>query len=282
MHSVSTSSAIDTVVPGHMERGATIQKIDECGARDIEPNVAAPIWDIPAATTQCGSLELDSLFTTQRLSGGVRQESMGTVARFGITPRLEVRWGMPGRITQSGGGPTLAGTTDQSIGACYRFHEQMGHIPDLAMDFAMKIPTANAAKGFGSGYTDYAGTLIASAGLGNTHVDFNAVGMSAGGKHGADAAAQFGLAMTRQLLPKLLGTLEVFGGSQPGTSDRYGAALIGGAWGFRPWFAINAAFVRAYTAASPRQQFMLGFIYTTRPGLRFRDGKRANDRQRFE
>jgi hypothetical protein len=161
----------------------------------------------------------------------------------------------------------LVGTTDQWVGVCYRFHERKGGIPDLAFDYAIKIPTANPAKGFGSGYTDHVGTLIASEDAGSTHFDFNATGTVAGGSRGHEGAAQFGLAVIRHLSSKFLGTLEAFGGSQPGTSNRYGAALAGGSWGFRPWLAVNGAYVRAYTGASPRQQFLLGMIYTIRPTL---------------
>lgn len=265
--SAGVASANDTQVLSHAERGAQVKEIDACREEGIEPNAASPNWDSPAVTTQCGALQMDSLFTAQPLSGGVHQETMGITARFGLTPRLEVRWGLPGHLRQSGGGERLVGTTDQWIGACYRFHEQKGRVPDLAIDYAVKFPTANPAKGFGSGYTDHVGTFIASTDVKNTHIDFNAAGTVAGGLRGHDAAAQFGLAVTRHLRPKLLGTLEAFGGSQPGTSNRYGAALAGGAWSLRPWLAVNGAYVRAYTLASPRQQFLVGFNYTMRPGI---------------
>ena len=192
---------------------------------------------------------------------------MGTVGKFGLTPRLEVRWALPGHTMQSADGEQLVGTTDQWIGACYRFHEQGEQVPDLAIDYAMKIPTANPAKNLGNGYTDHVGTFIASADGRSAHFDFNAAGTASGSGRGFDGAAQFGLAVTRHLLPKLLGTLEAFGGSQPGTSNRYGAVLAGGAWGFRSWLAVNGGYVRAYTASSPRQQFLVGLIYTTRPVL---------------
>ena len=234
----------------------------------IESNAAAPSWDSPAVTTQCRALEMDSLFIAQPVSEGVWQNSMGTTAKLGVTPRLELRWGLPGHIIQSGGGSSrLTGTTDQWIGTCFRFYEHRGGIPDLAIDYAFKIPTAKPAKGFGSGYSDHVVTLIASADHGDNHVDFNAVGTIAGGRTGRDGAAQFGLAITRHVTRKVLGTFEAYGGPQPGRSDRYGAVQVGGAWAVRPWLAVNAGYARAYTAASPRQQFLAGFIYTFRPGF---------------
>jgi hypothetical protein len=264
--SPDATDANNAFATSHTERGAFVKKTDPCAEIGIESNAAAPNWDSPAVTTQCGALEMDSLLVAQPLGEGVLQRTIATTAKFGVTPRFELRWGLPGHIIQNGFGSTrLTGTTDQWFGSCFRFHEQREHIPDLAVDYAIKIPTANPAKGFGSGYTDHAVTFIASEDRGSNHVDFNAVGTVAGGRRGHDGSAQFGMAMTRHFARKLLGTLETYGGSQPGTSDRYGAVLAGGAWALRPWLAVNGAYARAYTAASPRQQMFAGFIYTTRP-----------------
>lgn len=64
-----------------------------------------------------------------------------------------------------------------------------------------------------------------------------------------------------------MGTIEAFGGSQPGTRDRYGAILLGASWGLRPSLALNGSIIRSYTAGCPRALYMLGFIYTVRPGF---------------
>jgi hypothetical protein len=76
-----------------------------------------------------------------------------------------------------------------------------------------------------------------------------------------------GMALTRSFSPRILGTVETYGGSQPGTSDRYGAVFAGGSFAIHPWLALNGGYIQAYTAGSPRQQFLVGFNYTVRPGL---------------
>jgi len=193
---------------------------------------------------------------------------MLTTAKYGVTPHFEVRWGLPGHMMQSGGGTRrLNGTADQWVGACYRFRDQGRWIPDLALDYAVKIPTANPAKGFGSGYVDHLATFIASRDFGQNHIDFNTVGTIAGSSQGHDGAVQFGIAWTRPVNAKLLWTIEAYGGPQPGTSDRYGAVMSGGAWSVRPWLALNGGYIRAYTAGSPREQYLFGFIYTLRPEI---------------
>src|SRR4051812_41292376 len=69
-----------------------------------------------------------------------------TTAKYGLTPRLELRWGLPGRVFQGGSGTKhLAGTTDQWLGALYHFRDQGRSIPDVALDYGIKVPTGNPA-----------------------------------------------------------------------------------------------------------------------------------------
>jgi hypothetical protein len=239
---------------------------ETCGSRQIEQNFASPMWDSPAETTRPGLLEIDSITNDQFLEHGVHQRITGTTARYGLSGHVELRWVLPGMIVQRGGGSQkTSGTTDQWIGACWRFYDQTGTKPDMALDYAIKFPTANPSKAFGSGYIDNQLAFIASRDLGLNHLDFNAVGTIARGRTGTDGGAQFGLALTRKLSRRLLGTLETFGGSQPGTFDCYSAWLWGGAWSIKPSFSLSAAYSRAYTAGSPREQYLFGFIYTMRP-----------------
>jgi hypothetical protein len=249
-----------------MEPGAPLKKSAGCAAQPLPSNAQSPTWDSPASTTPCGAVETDNLFIAAPVAPAIRQQTMVSTVRYGVTPHLEIRWGLPGRIRQSGAGTRpLAGTTDQWLGACLRFHDQGQNTPDLAFDYAIKIPTANPAKGFGSGYVDQLVTLIASRDFGPNHLDFNAVATIAGTSAGHDAASQFGLAFTRTINPRFMATLEAFGGPQPGTPEKYGAVLAGGSLAIRPWLALNGAYSQAFTAGSPHSQIFAGFIYTLRP-----------------
>jgi hypothetical protein len=66
---------------------------------------------------------------------------------------------------------------------------------------------------------------------------------------------------------KLAWILEGYGGPQPGTADRYGAVLTGVSYSLRHWLVLDGAFVKTYTAGSPRQQMLFGFTYAMRPGF---------------
>jgi hypothetical protein len=242
---------------------------DPCADPGLQPNSMPPTWNIQAVPEQCGALETDNLAVLQPMRAGAAQWTMATTAKYGLTPRLQLRWGLPGRIWQHASGTRpVSGTTDQMTGVLYHFHDQTAWLPDLALDYGFKIPTANPSKAFGSGYGDHVLTFVASRDAGPYHVDFNLAGTIAGCRGGRDGAAQSGLGLSRSFAHNLMGTIEAFGGSQPGTRDRLGAAFAGGSWGMKPWLALNGGSIRSYTAGSQRSQFMLGFIYTMRPGLR--------------
>lgn len=186
--------------------------------------------------------------------------------RYGLTPKLDMRWGLTNRIDQIGTAP-VHGIGDQWLGARYRFLEQGPRHPALALMYAAKFPTANPSKGFGSGFIDHQLALVASRDLQKTHVDFNAVGTLAGCARAYDGAAQFGVAFSRPLTRKLTGILESYGGPQPGVSDRFGAGFAGASYMLRPQFALDAAYAHTYTAGSPRKQLLVGFTYARRPGF---------------
>ena len=241
---------------------------DPCRQSEVAANATRPAWDYAASTTQCGVIESDFGYLGQPIGGGVGQKMLVSSTRYGLTPKLDLRWGVTDHMWQSGGGtPALAGIGDQWIGGRYRFHEQGKVSPALAFLYSGKIPTANPEKGFGTGYVDHQMILIASRDIGKNHFDFNAVGTLAGGPKGDDGAVQYGLALTRPLNKKLSAILESYGGPQPGTPDRFGAVFVGSTYTVRPQLVLDAAFTETYTAGSPRRQYLFGVTYARRAGF---------------
>jgi hypothetical protein len=178
---------------------------------------------------------VDGGWLQQTMGAGVKQTMLMSSMRYGLTPKLDLRWGVTNHVTQSGGGTApLAGTGDQWLMARYRFLEQRPRVPALAFLYGYKVPTANPAKGFGSGFADHQFVFIASRDFGRNHFDFNTVGTVVGGAKGQDGSAQFGLALTRTVTSKLAWVLESYGGPQPGTPDRFGAGFTGASYILRP------------------------------------------------
>ena len=267
--SVATPVEPATALSGEgFERPYQQQLVDPCAQAEVVSAPSRPNWNAGAATTQCGTLESDFGWLRQPIGGGAQQEMLLSSVRYGLTPKIDLRWGLTNHISQNGGERApIAGVGDQSVSATYRFHEQGLWVPALAFSYGIKIPMANPAKGFGTGFTDHQLVLIASRDLGRNHLDFNVVGTLTGEARGHDGAPQFGLGLTRQMTGKLAWILEGYGGPQPGTADRYGAVLTGVSYSLRHWLVLDGAFVKTYTAGSPRQQMLFGFTYAMRPGF---------------
>ncbi|HEY1810499.1 MAG TPA: hypothetical protein VGG42_18185 [Acidobacteriaceae bacterium] len=241
---------------------------DPCAAAVIS-QPARPMWTAGAQTTQCGVMENDLGWHWMELGGGVRQRGLTSAERYGITRSLDVTWSLPMRLVESGGdrGP-VGGITDQSVSVMYEFQQQGRWVPAMAVSYGGTIPTANPAKGFGSGYADHQLAFLASRDVRQVHFDFNLAGLLAGGPEGHDGATESGLVMAVPV-PRVKGLgwlLESDGGSEPGTEDRFGQALTGLSWAVRPNLVLDTAYTRAYTAGAPREQFTMGVTWAHRVG----------------
>ena len=247
---------------------------DPCSLPEVNANPTRPAWDYAASSTQCGVAEVDSGWQQQPMGAGVSQWMMLSSLRYGLTPRLDLRWGFTGHIHQSGGGTaSLQGIGDQWLNLRYRFVEQQRIVPAMALLYGYKIPTANPAKGFGTGFVDHQLVFVASRDLGHYHFDFNTVATIAGvpgapnAPAGHASATQFGLALTRPVTPRLSLILESYGGPQPGIPGRFGAVFGGVTYAVRPSLVFDSAYTRTYTAGTPRAQLLIGVTRALRPGF---------------
>jgi hypothetical protein len=241
-----------------------------CPAQPLSADGNRPTFTFPATTTQCGMFEADFGLTTQAMGDGIRQNYFPVSLRYGVTPRLDLRWGAVNHIWQTGT-LSLQGAGDTYLGARYEFVAQSHDVPAMGVFYQVKIPTANANKGFGTGYVDNLFTLLASKDIGKYHVDFNLDGTLAGAAGGArNGAVQGDLAVTRNLPKGTAIILENFGGSEPATSSRIGIILVGATWAVRPWLVLDTAYNRTYTGTpgQPRDQFLIGGTWTIRPPWR--------------
>jgi hypothetical protein len=263
-----SSSLVGVPSGAAVELGPAARVPDPCYLPEITASPSRPTWTGGAATTQCGVLESDFGWQWQPMEGGGRQTMLPSSIRYGLSPRMDMRWGLPGHIAQAGGEwPTMNGVSDQSISFLYRFHDQGRWMPALGLSYGVKIPSADPDKGFGSGYTDHQMVFIASRDLGRFHADFNAVGTVAGADHHHDGAVQFGLSLSLPVSPRITLVVDNFGGGQPGTADRLGATLTGISWMVHSRLVFDASYARGYTAGAPRQQLAAGVTYSMRPGF---------------
>lgn len=117
-------------------------------------------------------IEIGGLYTHP----GARQHTFGSpfTARLGLTGWLEARVGNDGILTQTDGLVQQTGIGNTQLGAKLRLWSDPGGVPVLSILPTINLPTADAAKGFGSGDRDYTVALLTGTDIGkHWHVDGN-------------------------------------------------------------------------------------------------------------
>ena len=151
-------------------------------------------------------IEMGGLYTHP----GTRQHAFGSpfTARVGLTEWLEARIGTDGLLTETDGITRRTGVGNTQIGAKLRLWADPGGVPVLSILPAINLPTADTAKGFGSGDRDYLLSVLTGTDIGrHWHVDVNYGIGRIGGGNGAPhftqhlASASASVAATDNLNP---------------------------------------------------------------------------------
>jgi len=108
--------------------------------------------------------------------------------RVGLTDWLEARVSSDGVVTQSDGAIRRTGMGNTQVGAKVRAWADPGGVPVLSILPTINFPTADAAKGFGTGDRDYLLAFLSGADIGrHWHADGNygigRIGAGSGAPH---------------------------------------------------------------------------------------------------
>ena len=232
----------------------------------IVANPNRPTVADPADITQFGVLELEYGYDRANDRSGDRENSLGGLLKFAATCNLEIRWDMGDLINLQGGSGSETGTGDNWLGFQYRFHHQQKRIPSMAFGYALKFPSASAAKGLGSGRYDHQAKFLASKDIAGVHFDFNASLLIVGrpGLSGYDHSAEFNLAFSHPVYKKLLFTGEFYGDTR---LNRDTPSFASGLWAFtyaiKPRLVVDAGLDHGVTNGSPNnQRYFVGFTYS--------------------
>lgn len=117
-------------------------------------------------------IEIGGLYTHP----GAREHGLGSpiTARIGLTEWLEARIGTDGIVTQTDGVLRQTGIGNMQMGAKLRLWAEPGGAPVLSILPTISLPTADPAKGFGTGDRDYTIVLLTGSDVGRRgHVDGN-------------------------------------------------------------------------------------------------------------
>jgi Putative MetA-pathway of phenol degradation len=229
---------------------------------EIRANPGRPTVADPADITEYGVLEIEYGWNHAWLGGQARENDFGALLKFAALCNLEIRWSPDTVISQDG----QRGFGDNWIGAQYRFFHQSRTVPSMAASYMVKIPSASADRGLGTGQVDQQIKFLASKDLGATHFDFNAsalvIGRPAGG--GRDTAAEIDLSFSHPLWKKLALTGEIYGDTRLNNAvPGFTSTLWALTYNLSPRLVFDAGMDTALTPNAPfRKRFVMGFVYS--------------------
>ena len=140
----------------------------------IQVNPNRPTYATPALTTQAGVAELEIGVQRSAARDLERLSFTPFLLKMGLVKDLELRVGGNGFLWQTpAAAPAATGLGDTTLGAqwCYLRNGPLG--VDQAVQLTLKLPTASAARGLGSGEPDETLMLLFSRDLGPFHADAN-------------------------------------------------------------------------------------------------------------
>lgn len=237
-----------------------------CFAGPIQSLPNRPTVSNPADTTQCGVAELEYGWERDWPGAGARNSGLGSLVRFGLTRNLEFRWGMDNFLSQwDGFGAVQEGMGDQWLGAKYRFFKRSGVVPTLAVNYAVKVPSASYQKGLGSGRVDHEFTLLASQDIRGFHWDFNTNVFVDGrpSTRGRDHNVELAWAISHSLRGPLQIAGEVHGDSGANLdTPGFLATLLALSYQVSPRLVLDSGLDVGLTAGANRKRLMIGFTYS--------------------
>ncbi len=140
----------------HHEREHAVAALTLCLVVLCGPAVAGPpfVTDDPEPV-DAGHFEINTAVQGTDHDGG-RSAAMPTIdANYGLVPDVQLHVGLATPLQEAEGQPVHYGYGDTELGVKFRFvHEiEAGWRPQVAFYPNLELPTGNAAKGLGSGYT---------------------------------------------------------------------------------------------------------------------------------
>ena len=140
----------------------------------IQVNPNRPTFATPALTTQAGVAELEVGLERSAARDPERLSFTPFLLKIGLVRDVELRVGGNGFLRDTHGAPpAMSGLGDTTLGAqwCYLRNGPLG--VDQAVQITVKVPTASAPKGLGSGEPDETLMLLLSRDVGSFHADAN-------------------------------------------------------------------------------------------------------------
>jgi hypothetical protein len=204
------------------------------GGGEDEPDFivpARPTASNPAEFQRPGVLQLEYGFNGNwRAPGGASEQDTPLALRFAVSPRLLLEFDGDSPISQSADGLRTTGAGDTQIGVQFVLQHEAASHPGVALAYYVKLPSASAAKGLGSGRVDHNLLALFSKKLGETTFDFNAIYLLAGRTtdSGHASSGQAALAASRNVTRRVgvQGELSGFGRNDAQSGAAFGLGVL--------------------------------------------------------
>ena len=245
--------------------GQWIAKQTGCYADSIIANPNRPTVANPADITQYGVLELEYGWDQFWSEQGSETKSVGGLVKFGMLCDVELRWGTTSFVSLTDASGTHQGFGDNSFGPQIRIYRQTKRVPTLAFGYAIKIPSASAVDGLGTGRVDHQLTFLASKDIRHFHFDFNASQFLIGRPNasGFDRNQQLNLAFSHFIYGGLQVTGEFYGQTQLNqTTPRFASTLWALTYTVLPRLVIDGGFESGLTSGGPHRHAFVGATYS--------------------
>jgi hypothetical protein len=213
-----------------------------------------------AYTVAAGWAELEAGVELDRYPDGSRGMAAPVVLKIGLASRLQLD--LDGAVLNPPQGRTT-GIGDLAVGLKWRVLDGTPLLGDVSVIPSLKLPTAPAASGLGTGTTDVGLLLISSRQVGPVSMDLN-IGYtrrSGAGTRAPRSASLWTASFGGPVLAGLGWTAEVYG--LPGTSGPAGTApivalLCGPTLLARTWLAFDAGLIVPLAGPQPRALYAGG------------------------
>lgn len=235
-----------------------------CTSNQITAAPTRPTVTNSTTTTQCGVVEADYGLTSLLPGDGTHHEVLGGSLRYGITPRIDFRWGIDNMHSYYGGGDHIVGTGDNWLGGRVRLTGEKQTWISTAFMYTIKLPTAGTADGFGTGFVDHSFTFIASKDIRKWHFDFNTIELLGGRPgDGFDTNTTLALAAAHPLKGKWGMVYEAWGQtSLNAVSPAFASNLVGVTYNFSDRFIFDGGVDLGVTSDAPRARLLVGATYS--------------------
>ena len=190
-----------------------------------------PTVSNPAEFQRPGVLQLEFGYSANFHAPGVSTEQdLPLALRFAVSRRLLLEFDGDSPSSQTVDGARTTGVGDTQLGVQVVLRHENESRPGVALAYYIKLPSANSAKGLGTGRVDHNLIAFVSKKIGGTTVDLNATYLLAGritdGGHAA--SGQGALAASHDVTRRVGIQAEISGFSrndaQPGAMFALGAA----------------------------------------------------------